>query len=113
MRKLVVHGARLKCDQGSDPSVLTVLPDNRTDGGPIPAATVMDRVPGVNIAPFGACQALGSACAPEFDDPWSPGSPDVEIAGLRALTSDSKCACTWTGSIEITDPGSEVEVDPA
>ncbi len=111
MRKLVVHGATLRCDQGTDPSSLTVLPENLTDGGPVPAATVMDRIPGVNIAAFGTCQAQGSACAPAIPDPWSPGSTDVEIAGLRALTSDSTCRCTFTGSIAVAYPGSAVEVD--
>ena len=50
-------------------------------------------------------------CVPVIASPWSPGSSVVTIQGVRALSDDSKCTCTWTGSIEITDPGTSVEAD--
>jgi hypothetical protein len=128
MPKLVVNGAKLKCSQGMAPSSLTVLPLNLTSaGGPVPSATVMDCVPLLNIAPFGMCQtqanpqvaaataaAMGALtpmpCVPVITGTWSPGAEGVTIAALKALTSDSKCSCAWTGSIEITDPGCDVKV---
>jgi hypothetical protein len=127
MPKLVVNGAKLKCSEGLAPSTLTVLPTGPATAGPLPAATVMDNQPMVNIAPFGMCKtqanpqvaaataaAMGTLtpmpCVPVIPAPWSPGSSIATIDGKAALSDDSKCNCTWTGSIEITDPGSEVEV---
>lgn len=127
MPKLVVHGALLKCSEGLAPSSLTVLPavgaaDEK------PTATVMDNVPMTNIAAFGMCKtqanpqvasataaAMGALtpqpCVPVIPAPWSPGSTIVTLDGKKALTSDSRCNCAWTGSIEITDPGTAVESD--
>ena len=128
MPKLVANGAKLRCDQGLAPGVLTVLPVNMADGGLVPAATVMDNLPMVNIAPFGMCKtqanpqvaaataaAMGALtpmpCIPVVVAPWSPGASGAEIAGQKALTSDSKCTCMWTGQVTITDPGSDVDVE--
>jgi hypothetical protein len=128
MPKLVINGAKLKCSQGVAPSTLTVLPMNGSSADEQPAATVMDNVPMVNIAPFGMCQtqanpqvaastaaAMGvltpMPCVPVIPAPWSPGARIVTIQGQKALTSDSKCNCTWTGSIEITDPVSAVDAE--
>lgn len=128
MPKMVVNGAQLKCNQGTSPAALTVLPANGTSGDDKPAATVMDFIPMTNIAPFGMCQTqanpqVASAtsaaqgvltpqpCIPVTTSPWSPGSSVATINGQKALTADSKCNCTWTGSIEVTDPGTTVEVD--
>jgi hypothetical protein len=126
MPKIVINGAKLKCSQGTSPGTLTVLPANGTSGDEQPAATVNDFQPMVNIAPFGMCQTqanpqVASAtaaaqgvltpmpCIPVTTSPWSPGSSIVTIQGQKALTSDSKCNCQWTGSIEITDPGTSIE----
>lgn len=128
MPKLVVNGAKLKCSEGLSPSSLTVLPANHTDGDDLPAATVMDNKPMVNIAPFGMCKtqanpqvaaataaAMGvltpQPCVPVIPAPWSPGASVVTINAIAGLTDDSKCTCQWTGSIEITDPGSAIAID--
>jgi hypothetical protein len=128
MPKLVVNGALLKCSEGLAPSSLTVLPAIGSNADEKPTATVMDHVPMTNIAPFGMCKTqanpqVASAtaaaqgvltpmpCVPVLPAPWSPGSSIVTIDGKKALTSDSKCNCNWTGSIEITDPGTTVETD--
>jgi hypothetical protein len=127
MAKLVILGAMLKCSQGMAPSTLTVLPTLLTDTDEKPTATVMDFKPMVNIAPFGMCKtqanpqvaaataAAGGVltpqpCIPVIVAPWSPGSSVMTISEQAALTDDSKCSCTWTGSIEITSPGTEVEI---
>jgi hypothetical protein len=128
MPKIVVSGAQLKCSEGMAPSSLTVLPANATSGDDKPAATVDDHAPNVNIAPFGMCKTqanpqVASAtaaangvltpqpCVPVTTSPWSPGSKVATINGVKMLTADSKCNCTWTGSIEITDPGTQIEVE--
>ncbi|MDI1478930.1 DUF4280 domain-containing protein [Polyangium sp. y55x31] len=127
MAKLVVHGAMLRCSQGTSPSTLSVLPAVFTTAGEMRAATIMDQKPMVNIAPFGMCQtqanpqvaAATSAangvltpqpCIPVIAAPWSPGASVVGLPELKALTDDSKCTCQWTGSIEIVTPGSIIEV---
>jgi hypothetical protein len=51
----VCNGATLMCSFGVAPSVLTVLPLNRTLTSNMPAANIMDHIPMVNIMPFGMC----------------------------------------------------------
>lgn len=128
MPKLVIHGAKLRCSQGVAPSTLTVLPANGSSADEQPAATVMDNVPMLNIAPFGMCQtqanpqvaaataaAMGvltpMPCVPVIPAPWSPGAGIVTIQGQKALTDSSTCDCAWTGSIAITDPGTAVDAE--
>lgn len=128
MSKLVINGAKLKCNQGTSPGSLTVLPAMGTDADEQPTATVNDYVPMVNIAPFGMCQTQANPqvaaataaaqgvltpqpCIPVTTSAWSPGSSVVTIQGVKALRDDSKCNCQWTGSIEITDPATSVEAD--
>jgi hypothetical protein len=128
MSKLVVNGAKLRCSEGMAPSTLTILPVAPASADAQPAATVMDNKPMVNIAPFGMCKtqanpqvaaataaAMGvltpMPCVPVITAPWSPGASTADIDNQAALTDNSKCTCTWTGTIEITDPGSEIEVE--
>jgi hypothetical protein len=101
---------------------LTVPPANGTTGDQLAVATVNDFAPMVNIVPFGMCQtmanpqvaaatsaALGTLtpqpCMPVPTAPWTPGSSFVKLNEQKALTSDSKCTCAWTGTIEIASPG--------
>lgn len=128
MPKMVISGAKLKCDQGLSPSSLTVLPTEGTTGDEQPSATIMDYQPMVNIAPFGMCKTQANPqvaaataaaqgvltpmpCVPVVTAPWSPGSSIVTIRDKKALTSDSKCSCSWTGSIEITDPATGIDLE--
>ena len=128
MSKLVVNGAKLRCSEGLSPSTLTVLPVGPTSADSQSAATVMDYKPMLNIAPFGMCKtqanpqvaaataaAMGALtpmpCIPVTTAPWSPGASKANIDDQAALTDDSKCTCAWTGSIEITDPASEIEIE--
>jgi hypothetical protein len=128
MPKLVVHGAKLKCDQGLSPSSLSVLPAVGSAADDQPVSTVNDNVPMVNIAPFGMCKtqanpqvaaattaAAGTLtpmpCIPVVTAPWSPGSTLTTLQGVKALTDDSKCSCAWAGTITITDAGSGVDSD--
>jgi uncharacterized protein DUF4280 len=127
MAKMVVLGARLKCSEGLAPSALTVLPRRAAADQSMLAATVNDFTPMVNVAPFGMCKtqanpqvaaatsaAMGvltpMPCVPVLTAPWSPGAPKATIDGVKILTDDSTCSCMWSGTIEITDAGSTIDV---
>lgn len=118
----VINGAVLKCSFGVAPSALIVLPTNKTLACYMPAATIMDYVPLMNIMPFGMCQSptnpvviaataakLGvftpMPCIPAVVLPWVPGSPKVLIGGIPALNDSSQCVCLWAGIIQITFSG--------
>ncbi|MEZ4301406.1 MAG: DUF4280 domain-containing protein [Polyangiaceae bacterium] len=128
MPKLVANGAALKCSEGTSPGTLTVLPVQMADGAGQPAATTSDHAPLVNISPFGMCRTLANPqvaaatsaasgtltpmpCLPVISGPWSPGAAGATIAGQKALTAGSKCQCAWAGSIEITEPATDVDVE--
>ncbi len=96
-------GAMLQCSFGAAPSSMVVLPANRTTAGGVPAATIMDNVPLLNIMPFGVCSSLANPtvaaataaalgvltpmpCIPATATPWAPGAPtatDWRHAGAR------------------------------
>ena len=118
----VVSGATLMCTFGIAPSTLTVLPVNRVMCSKMPAATIMDFAPMVNIAPFGMCISLANPtvaaataaalgvltpmpCIPATTAPWVAGAPTVAIGGQPALDNVSTCMCMWAGVISIAQPG--------
>ena len=122
MGQETVASATLQCTFGAAPSVLSVLPTNRTMVGGPPGANIMDYIPMVNIMPFGVCSSLANPtvasatsaamgvltpmpCIPVTTAPWTPGSPTVLIGNMPALSNMSKCMCTWGGVISITFPG--------
>ena len=122
MGQETVAGATLQCTFGAAPSVLSVLPTNRTMVGGPPGANIMDYIPMVNIMPFGVCSSLANPtvasatsaamgvltpmpCIPVTTAPWAPGSPTVLIGNMPALSNMSKCMCTWGGVISITFAG--------
>ena len=127
MPKLVVNGATLSCDQGAAPASLTVLPLEKTGADDQPVGTVNDFKPNVNIAPFGMCRTQANPqvaaattaangvltpqpCIPVTTAPWSPGAGISTLNGVKLLTDDSTCKCTWTGTIKIDKAGSEIDV---
>src|SRR5438046_183435 len=100
MSKLVIHGATLKCDQGTSTATLTVLATEGTSAGDQPAATVDDHTANVNIASFGMCQTQSNPqvaaattaaqgvltpqpCTPVTSSAWSPGSSIITINGKK------------------------------
>lgn len=114
MTAVVVLGALLQCTMGAAPTPLAVLPQNKTVGGFVPIATVMDNKPFVNIVPFGTCKILTAAasgvptpCIPATVAPWSAGEPTVLIGslGFKALKPSATLQCTIGGSISIKTPG--------
>lgn len=118
----VVNGAMLMCSFGVAPSPLTVLPDKKVIVQNMPAATIMDNTPFVNIKPFGVCSSLANpitaaqtaaalgvltpgACTPVCPAPWVPGGPTVLVGNMPVLNSTSKCICAYGGVIQVTYPG--------
>ena len=114
--------AQLTCMMGMAPSVLYVLPINRTLVSSQVAANIMDHIPMVNITPFGMCMspanpvvaaataaALGvltpMPCIPATSSPWMPGAPTVLLGQQPMLDSTSTCMCMWAGMISIVFPG--------
>jgi len=122
MSQQAVMGAQLACTFGTSPSALTVLPVAGVQCAKVPAATIQDFVPFVNIAPFGMCMSpanplvaaataakLGvftpQPCIPLTTAPWIPGAPTVNLAHQPALNNPSTCMCQWGGVITITSSG--------
>jgi hypothetical protein len=117
----VCAGGMLMCTGGAAPSALNVIPLGRPIAG-APAANIGDVAPMVNVPPFAMCQLISNPtvaaataaalgvltpmpCVPVPAGTWTPGNPKVLIAGLPALTSDSKLMCAWGGLISVTMPG--------
>lgn len=117
MGLLVCNGATLQCSFGAAPGTLTVLPANKVNAT-MPAATIMDNKPFVNILPFGMCTSMANPavasataaalgvltpmpCTPVTSAPWAPGCPTVLIANKPALNNNSKLICSYGGVIQI------------
>jgi hypothetical protein len=124
MGNLACSGASLSCSFGTATSTLTILPTNEVNADSMPAATVEDYIPLVNIMSFGECSSetnpeviaataaangveTPAPCVPATTTPWSPGIADVKIGGFNALDNSSTCACMWAGEISFSDAGEE------
>jgi Domain of unknown function (DUF4280) len=128
MAMQVTMGAQMMCSFGLSPSVLIVLPVNRTLSGGKPAANIMDHKPVVNIPTFGMCRSLANPsvaaatarakkltpmpCVPVTPAPWVPGAPTALIANFPALDNTSKCLCSYGGVISLVMPGQFTEQIP-
>ena len=123
MPKFLATGATLQCTMGMAPSVFTALalPGVPMTLGSLPAATIMDFVPMMNIMPFAMCQspanpmvaaataaAMGvltpMPCIPNVVAPWAPPSVVATANGLPLATAQSTCMCAWAGTISVTMP---------
>ena len=123
MPKFLTTGATLQCTMGAAPSVFTAsqLPGVPQTLGSLPAATIMEFVPMMNIMPFAMCQspanpmvaaataaAMGvltpMPCIPNTVAPWSPPSEVVTLTGIPLATAQSTCMCAWAGTISVTMP---------
>lgn len=121
MPQQVAHTAQCKCTMGAAPAPLKILPANRVLCGTLPAATVNDIIPFMNVTPFGTCKSLANpitaaltaanlgrltpgACIPLLAGPWSPGAPTVTINGMKALDNTSKGKCSFGGQVSIIFP---------
>lgn len=127
MRRLVVHEAKIRCNQGTLPSALVVTPDSPAVAGDKPVATVQDHRPRRNIITFGMCRspsnpqvasatsaAMGvltpQPCVPATNQDWTPGAAFAVADDVNVLSSDSTCSCDWGGTIDILDPACDTEI---
>ncbi|WP_340065857.1 DUF4280 domain-containing protein [Ascidiimonas aurantiaca] len=118
----VCMGATMTCSFGAAPSSLIVLPTNRVMTSNMPAATIMDNIPIVNIPPFGMCSSLANPtvaaattaalgvltpmpCIPATVTPWVPGTTDVLIGNIPSLNDTCSLNCLWGGVISIEQAG--------
>jgi Domain of unknown function (DUF4280) len=125
----VTTGALLQCSFGAAPSSLVVLPASRVMAGGVPAATIMDHIPLVNIPPFGMCSSIANPtvaaattaalgvltpmpCVPATPAPWLPGAVTVLTGGNPALDNTCKLMCLWAGVIQIVSPGQTTVMVP-
>lgn len=126
----VCSGATLQCSFGAAPTVLNVLPVNRTLTSSMPAANLMDHIPLVNIPTFGMCSSIANPmvaaataaalgvltpmpCIPATAAPWIPGGPPTVLLGpMPALDANSTLMCTWAGVIKVAMPGQMTELVP-
>ncbi len=122
MSQQVCMGALIRCSFGAAPGSLTVLPMHRVTAGTMPAATILDHAPLLNVPPLGLCSspanpmvaaataaAMGvltpMPCIPATPSPWVPGSPSVLIGDTPALDQGCRLLCNWGGVISISAPG--------
>ena len=121
MGQQVCMGAMMQCSFGMVPSSLAVLPTKMVMTSKMPAATIMDHIPLVNVLPFGVCTspanpmvaaATAAALGVLTPMPWLPGSPTVLLGNTPALNASSKLMCNWAGVISITSPGQVTESIP-
>ena len=117
----VTHGAMLQCSFGMSPcSLVVVVPTRPKCMNMLMAVTTDFSV--TNIPTFGMCQSMANPtvasatsaacgvltpmpCVPLITAPWAPGSAQVKVGGIAALTNNSKCMCSYGGNISITNPG--------
>ncbi len=118
----VCMGAMMTCSFGVAPCSLIVLPTNRVFTNEMPAATIMDHIPLVNIPTFGMCSSLANPevatattaalgvltpmpCIPATVAPWIPGTEDVLIGKIPSLNNSCSCMCMWGGEITFIEAG--------
>ena len=121
MGNFVTQGAVLQCSFGMAPCTLAVIVPTRPKCMNMLMAVTTDFTV-ANIATFGMCQSIANPavssaksaamgvltpmpCVPVITAPWSPGSSQVKVGGIAALTNNSKCMCSYGGNISITSPG--------
>lgn len=129
----VVQGAVCKCTYGSRPAELRVPVRDLISIHKIPAATIKDSLPEVNVQPFGDCKCwtmpflrfsrFGSMmgalragrmflpkwwripCHPHITGPWIPQKPMIRINDVPILDAGAILRCRWGGIISIIYPG--------
>ena len=110
----LVFGAKLRCTQSLNPSFLFFFGDRKTTSG-LPAACVLDRVPGENIQPFGTCQCgffATNPCETAIMQPapkWENPEPQNEsIDGEEIITTSSVLVCDlFSGRITAVNSGQD------
>ena len=119
MALAVVNGATIICTQGTAPGVLCGTAQAIVLIGGPPVITKSDVQPIVNVGCCGMCISMANPqvasataaalgvltpmpCIPSPMGMWQCGSA-VMVGGKPALTNDGILACTYGGSISITN----------
>ncbi|WP_022822335.1 DUF6531 domain-containing protein [Hymenobacter norwichensis] len=112
--KYVMNGVWLTCDKGVTPSRFNVTPK------PVQLydehfANELDKIPLVNIMPFGVCSVTKTPCVP-VPLMWERVMEEgLTVLGARPLLDTSKCMCGAGGKIAIhftkADANAAVELD--
>ncbi len=98
--KYVPQGAYLVCNKGAAITQLIVTNNQMCSIYGEGTATELDKVPLVNIMPFGVCSINNKDCVPVPIE-WSPIQNDVEIGGGALINEESKLSCSVGGEVEI------------
>ena len=108
------------CTFGTAPGTLTSTNNATVLVEGKPALVMADAAPMVNVTPFGMCMTLSNPqvaaataaalgvltpqpCIPAIAGAWIGGK--TLIGGKPCLNMESKCMCTYGGSISIVNPG--------
>lgn len=122
MPKPIILTGMCRCNFGSAPTPIIILPTSLVFAPILPMGTIMDHIPFLNILPFGMCSCLGNPmvaaatashwgiltpmpCLPMTFSPWIPTKPNVTIRNIPMLLNNSKTMCSWGGVIQIATPG--------
>lgn len=102
----ITSGALMKCDKGTVPASLAVLPTRTALFGGQPPATSLDKEPLLNNFNFGVCSLTQkpclATCRPVL---WRDTKDDFEICGGKALLDNSYIMCAMSGKITFITTG--------
>lgn len=124
--KLVINGAKTKCDQGSGSGsvkCMRMMPAAKIEGQAVACSS--DIIPMFNVFAFGMCKSTANPqvaaiiassqgatkefpCLPVPAGEWADPSELLTIGGTAVLTEKSTLKCAWAGNIKIEDPGQEL-----
>ncbi len=120
MPQFLTTGTILECNMGAAPTpfIADPLPGAPVEAG-LPAATILQFVPGKNIVPFAMCKSPANPtviaataaaqgvltpmpCAPVIPAPWAPPSICTKHLGIPLATAQSVCICAWGGLVKVS-----------
>jgi len=102
-KEYVTTGALIKCNCGSLITPLRSSTSTVELAGQL-ACTTSDKIPMVNIMPFGICKTKMTPCIPALLL-WLDFQPDVVFEGANPLLNTSWIMCSIGGKIEIVHTG--------
>lgn len=104
----VVDKALMQCNQGTIPMMLTVTSNPMVNVAGMKVATGADKMPMVNVPPFGICGILTKTnpmpCTPTLVQ-WSPLKYDLKVNNNSPLLSNSCAQCSIGGKVEFLSSG--------
>ncbi|MBQ8946024.1 MAG: DUF4280 domain-containing protein [Lachnospiraceae bacterium] len=122
MSLVVVTGAKLMCTFGTTPATFNATGTPSIMAGGKPVGTITDGAGMVNITSCGMCSSLANPavaaataaalgvltpqpCVPVTTGTWLPNGTMVLAGNKPCLTQESKCICSYGGTISVVTPG--------